>query len=90
MAEDIDVDQIEEARRVIRVSSRGERTRRLKCRKGFRRDGNRCVPMSGSEKASKRRSIKKAVRTKRANPSGKKRATRKRLRALRKRRSYGL
>lgn len=82
--------QIEEARRVIRVSSRGEKTRRLKCRSGFRREGNTCVPMTGSEKQTRRRALKKAVRTKRASPSTQRKASRKRLRAMRKRKSYGL
>lgn len=84
------LEQIEEVRRVIRVSSRGEKTRRIKCRAGFRREGDRCVPMTGSEKQSKRLSIRRAVRTKNANPSGKRRAARKQLKAMRKRKAYGL
>jgi hypothetical protein len=85
-----DLDQIEEARRVVRVSSKGDKTRRLKCRAGFKLEGDRCVPMSGSEKRTRRVALRKAVRTKRGNPTGQKRASRKRLKALRKRRSYGL
>lgn len=88
--EDQDITQIEEAKRVIRVTSKGERTRRLKCRRGFKREGDRCVPLSGSEKATKRVAIRKAVRTKRADVAGKRRATRKRLKAMRKRKAYGL
>jgi len=86
----INEDLIEEVRRVIRVSSKGKKTRRIKCRSGFRKEGNRCVPMTGSEKRTKRISIRKAVRTKNANPATKKRATRKRLKAMRKRKAYGL
>ena len=85
-----ELDQIEEARRVTRVSSKGEKTRRLKCRSGFKREGDRCVPMSGSEKRTKTKALRKAVRTKRGNPAGQKRASRKRLKAMRKRKSYGL
>ncbi len=85
-------DQIEEARRVTRVNSKGKKTKRIKCRKGFKLNskGTSCVPVTGSEKARKRKSIKKAVRTKRANPSGQRAAKRKRLKALKKRKSYGL
>ena len=87
------VEQVEEARRVVRVSSKGKKTRRIKCRKGFKlsSNGKTCVPISGSEKASKRKAMKKAVRTKRAAGTGaKKRTTRKRLKAMRKRKSYNL
>lgn len=86
-------EQIEEARRVVRVTSKGKKTRRIKCRKGFKLNskGTACVPMSGSEKAQKKRSIKKAIRTKRAKGAGAaKRATRKRLKALKKRKSMGV
>lgn len=86
-------EQLEEAKRVIRVDSRGKKTRRIKCRKGYKlsSNGKTCVPMSGSEKSSKRKSIKKAIRTKKASGSGKRKlATRKRLKAMRKRKNYNL
>jgi hypothetical protein len=86
-------EQIEEARRVVRVNSKGQKTRRIKCRKGFKlsSNGKTCVPITGSEKASKRKATRKAIRSKRAAGSGaKKRATRKRLKAMRKRKSYNL
>jgi hypothetical protein len=86
-------DQIEEARRVVRVNSKGKKTKRIKCRKGYKlsANGKTCAPQSGSEKATKRKSVKKAVRTKRASGSGKKKmATRKRLKAMRKRKSMNL
>lgn len=85
-----DLEQIEEVRRVVRVTSKGKKTRRIKCRSGFRKEGDRCVPMTGSEKQTKRLAIRRAVRTKNANPAIKKRAARKRLRAMRKRKAYGL
>lgn len=82
--------QLEEARRVTRVTSKGEKIKKVKCRSGFKRKGNTCVPITGSEKASKKRAIKKAVRTKKASPSTQKRASRKRLKAMKKRKSLGL
>lgn len=85
--------QIEEARRVIRVNSKGKKTRRLKCRKGFKLNdkGTSCIPQSGSEKSTKRQSIKKAIRTKRSQGSGaKRRANIKRQKALRKRKAMGV
>lgn len=93
MSDSDDQIQIEEARRVTRVSSKGKKTKRIKCRKGYKlsSSGKSCVPISGSEKSKKRRSMKKAVRTKRQKGSGlKRRTTRKRLRALKKRKSMGL
>ena len=86
-------EQLEEARRVVRVNSKGVKTRKTKCRKGFKvsPNGKTCVPVTGGEKASKRKAIKKAVRTKRAAGSGaKNRANRKRLKAMRKRKSMGI
>lgn len=82
--------QIEEARRVTRVDSKGRKTRKIKCKRGFKRSGNSCVPITGSEKASKKRATRKAVRTKRQQPGSQRRASRKRLKAMRKRKSYGL
>ena len=85
-----EIEQLEEVRRVVRVSAAGEKVRRVKCRAGFRREGDKCVPMTGGEKQTKRLAIRKAVRTKNANPATKKRAVRKRLKAMRKRKAYGL
>lgn len=85
-----DLEQIEEVRRVTRVDSKGTKTKRIKCRRGYKRKGNTCVPITGSEKASKKKAIRKAVRTKKAQPGAQKKASRKRLKALKKRKSYGL
>ena len=85
-----DLDQIEEARRVTRVDSKGRKTRKIKCKRGFKRSGNSCVPITGSEKASKKRATHKAIRTRRQQPGSQRRASRKRLKAMRKRKSYGL
>lgn len=86
-------DLIVEAKRVIRVTSKGEKIRRIKCRRGYRlaSSGVSCVPASGSEKASKRRAIRRAIRTKKAaGASFKRRVAKKRIRALKRRKSYGL
>lgn len=83
-------EQIEEARKVTRVDSKGKKTKKIKCRSGFKRSGNSCVPITGSEKATKKRAVKKAVRTKRKSPGDQKKATKKRLKAMRKRKNYNL
>lgn len=81
------------ARRIVKVNSRGEKTRRIKCPSGYKLNdsGTSCIPITGSEKITKKRAMRKAVRTKRAQgQSAIKRTTRKRLKALRKRKAYGL
>jgi|AntRauTorcE11898_2_1112593.scaffolds.fasta_scaffold09176_2 hypothetical protein len=86
-------EQLEEARRVVRVNSKGKKTRKTKCRKGFKvsSNGKSCVPISGADKAKKKRAVKKAVRTKKSKGGGAKtRANRKRLKAMRKRKSMNL
>ncbi len=87
-------DQIlDEARIITKVNSRGEKRRRVKCRPGYKLNdrGTSCVPITGGEKATKRRAIRKAIRTKRSMGTAlKTRTNRKRLKALRKRKAYGL
>jgi hypothetical protein len=75
-----------------RVSSTGKKIRRKFCAPGFKYDSTTksCKRISASEKVSKRKSIRKALRTKRADSGGKKRAVRKRLKAMRKRKAMGL
>lgn len=78
---------------ITKVNSRGEKRKRVKCRPGFKLNaaGTSCVPMTGGEKASKRRAIRKTIRTKKAGGAAlKRRTTRKRLRALKRRKSLGL
>lgn len=78
---------------ITKVNSRGQKTKRVKCRPGFKLNamGTSCVPMSGGDKASKRRAIRKAIRTKKAGGTAlKRRTTRKRLRALKRRKALGL
>lgn len=84
---------IVEAKRIIRITSKGEKIRRIKCKKGYKlaKSKKSCVPITGAERSKKKRSIKRAIRTKRSKGASlKRRTTRKRLKALRKRKSYGL
>lgn len=84
---------LEESRLITKVNFRGEKHRRIKCRPGYKLNdtGTSCVPITGSEKASKRKAIRKALRTKKAMGSAfQARVKRKRIRALKKRKAYGL
>ena len=81
------------ARLIIKVNARGEKRRRIKCNKGMKLNptGTACVPITGSEKNSKRIAARQMVRTKRAAGDALKRRTnRKRLKALKKRKQLGL
>lgn len=82
---------ITEAKRVIKVNSKGKRRIKILCKKGFRRTQNKCVKISGAERTNKRRAIKKSVRTKKAKGSGFRRIVNiKTKKANRKRKSMGL
>lgn len=83
-------EQLDEARKVTRINSKGKKTRKTKCRKGYKVKGNSCVPITGSEKANKKKATRKALRTKRSKPGNQKKGSRKRLKAMRKRKSRGL
>ena len=81
------------ARLIIKVNSRGEKRRRIKCNKGMKLNpaGTACVPITGSEKNSKRIAARQMARTKRAAGDALKRRTnKKRLKALKKRKQLGL
>lgn len=89
--EDIEEDQLDEIKRIVKVNSRGKRRIKMKCKKGYKFDGRKCVKISGKELVNKRRAIRKSIRTKRSKGSGyKKRIVRLTKRAVRKRRSMGL
>lgn len=76
---------------ITKVNSKGERKKRKKCRPGFKLDGNKCVPITGTEKRTKKLAIKKAVRTKKQAGAGyQKKVTKKRNKAMKKRSSLGL
>lgn len=90
---DEDEEILDEQRRIVKVNSRGEKTRRIKCRPGYKLNstGTACVPMTGGEKATKRKAIRKAIRTKKAMGQGfQNRVKRKRAKAMRRRKGLGL
>lgn len=87
------MENVVEARLITKVNSKGNKRKKLKCPRGYKigDSGLSCVPITGSEKAKKRRAIKQALRTKKSKGEGyKKRTNRKRLKALKRRKSYGL
>jgi hypothetical protein len=88
-----DQEQLDEAapRLIIRVNSRGQRTKKKVCPKGFSLvGGTKCVPQNASQKLHKKLAIRKALKTKRADSSGRKRAIRKQRKAMTKRKQQGL
>ncbi|MDX1532714.1 MAG: hypothetical protein R3230_00750 [Nitrosopumilaceae archaeon] len=81
---------IDEQKKKVRVSSSGEKTRRVKCKPGFKlnSNGTSCVPMTGKEKQTRKKAAKKAVRKKRSKSQAQ--TQRKRLKALKRRKSLGV
>lgn len=76
---------------ITKVNSKGEKRKRLKCRPGFKLVGGKCVPQSSVEKKDKKIAIKKALKTKKGKGDSLKRKTnKKRLKALSKRKQFGL
>ncbi len=78
---------------IIRVNFKGKRQRRVKCTPGYKLGPNKksCVKIGGAERIRRKRAARKATRTKRKHGKGAlKRAIRKRLRALKRRKAYGL
>lgn len=92
---ELDEETLLEYRRKVRVDSKGKRTRRIKCPSGkvAKKVNGRtvCVTRSGADKTKKKLAIRKANRTKKSKGAGyAKRSTRKRLKAVRRRRAMGL
>lgn len=88
-----DVYELDEMKRVQKVNSMGKKRVKIQCQKGFKLDSGRgvCVKMAGNELLSKRKAIKKAVRTKRQGGAAYKlRVTRKMKKAKSFRKGYGL
>lgn len=86
---------LSEERRVIRITSKGERIKKIKCPKGkvLKNINGRqvCVTQTGKERMDKKRAIKKSVRTKKAKGSGfKKRVSFRRNKAIKKRKMMGV
>lgn len=89
--EDMSDDQLDEIKRIVKVNSRGKRRIKMKCKKGYKFDGRKCIKISGKELVNKRRAIRKSVRTKRSKGSGyAKRSVRLRKKAIKKRHNMGL
>lgn len=75
----------------IKVSSKGVRRKKLVCGKGMKSVNGKCVPQSSGEKLTKKKSLRKAVKTKKAAGAGAKRKTNiLRKKALKKRKGMGL
>ncbi len=82
---------LDEVKRRIKINAKGKRRIKMQCKKGFKFDGKKCVKISGSELVTKRKAIRKAVRTKRSKGSGfQKRVARLRNRAIKKRNNMGV
>ncbi len=94
--EELDEETLNEGRKiVIRVNSKGKRTRKVICGKGMvskRVNGSvRCIRMSGVQKLRKRLAQRKRLRTlKRKGAGAQRRLNIKRQRAMRRRKSMGL
>jgi hypothetical protein len=92
-SDNLEDEEMNEVKRVIRVNSQGKRRIAFKCGKGFLWNPaeRRCRPQTGKEKESKRRAIKKAVKTRKHKGAGfAKKVSKKRLKALAKRRQQGI
>lgn len=83
-------ENITEAKKQIRVDSKGKKTKRVKCKPGYRLNskGTSCVPMTGSEKQTRKKAAKKAVRKRKTKSQVG--ANRKRVKALKKRKALGV
>lgn len=93
MMDTVEVEILDEAIIITKVNSRGEKTKRVRCKPGYKlnSNGTSCVPIPGGEKATKRIAIRKALRTKASEGDAlKKRTNRKRIRAMKKRKALGL
>jgi len=80
----------EKIRRVIKINSKGEKRIKKKCGKGFKLVDNKCVKISGSEKATLRKSQKKRKKTLKSKGSILKKRTRLFKKAIKKRLARGL
>ena len=92
---ELNEETLEERRIKIRVTSKGNKIRRIKCPPGriVKNVNGRqtCVTPTGRQKMKKKISVRKAVRTKKAKGAGYKRKTNfKRQRAVRKRKQMGI
>ena len=89
-----DEDQVNEAKPVIlwRVNAQGKKVKKAICPKGMSIDdtGKNCKPVGGAVKQARKIAAKKAARARAANPAGVRKATKKRLKALKRRKQLGI
>ena len=85
---DDDPEQLDEVRRIVKVNAKGKRRIKMKCKKGFRWTGSKCKKIAGKEMVTKKRAIRKMVRTRKAKGAGyQRRINVLRKRAMKKRKS---
>jgi adenylyl- and sulfurtransferase ThiI len=84
--------ELEEQRRiVVKVNAKGQRRKKLKCGPGMKAVDGSCKPQTSGEKIQKKKSLRKAVRTKKAQGTALRiKTNKKRARAMKKRKSMGL
>lgn len=87
---DEDIDDLNEAKRVVKIDSKGGRRIKKMCGKGFKLVGNKCVKQSGTDKTTMRKSQKKRGKTLKAKGSIVKLRTRRFKKAIKKRKARGL
>lgn len=95
VSEDFDDENGElfEVRRRIKINFKGLRVIKMQCKKGFKWDSKKraCVKITGVEKASMRKRMRKMIRTKKSKgPSFWKKINRKRNRAMKRRKGMGV
>jgi hypothetical protein len=77
-----------EAKRVKKVNAKGKVKIKMQCKKGFKWDGSSCKPIAGSDKLTKKLSVKKASKTKKAmGPGYFKKIAKKTKKAMKKRKA---
>jgi len=86
--ENLSDEEIEERKLVIKVNSKGKRTKKVVCGPGKKFQGGRCVIQKAGEKLSRKKGSKKAVRKKKGKSQAQ--AKRKTKIALKKRKAQGL
>ena len=78
-------------KRKIKINSKGQKRVKIKCQPGFKFNGKTCVKITGRELATKRKSVRKSILTKKSKGKG---ALNRQLRLTKKakrfRKSFGL
>lgn len=82
-----DIAQLVEGKMIVKVNSKGKRTRRKKCKPGFKLVGNSCVRISAKEKLNRKKGMKRSQVKRRTRKVA---ANRKRLKARKYRQQAGI